>query len=289
MKYLFLLAAMFFFLPVHAKAASNVCINYGHQSLTYNLKGQTTTDFNKLKEAGINCIRIVYMRYEATAPAGSNTQVENLAIFAKSKGFRVIIGGDWDTITPSDLPLYRTNVLKYAAFSQTNKIDQFSLGNEQEYRLDGISHEEWATFIGNLATEVKTIYAGKVSYETSGDFAPEWTGFSLGGLDLIGFNLYCGYGCNADYLQMSIDAHGKDHVYVSETNADMGDGGKYDRDRTHASELKSDFSKLLSFNVPLYYFTFGTCNNSHGVPTNWGIYQCNKLKQPLTAAILGIK
>lgn len=259
--------------------SGNLCINYGDQTATYNLT-QVAVDLAILNTAKINCLRLSYMGW-------NNAQSEALAIFAQSKGFRVIVGGDWGTLTASQEASYQSQVLTEATWAQANKIPQMSLGNEQEYRLSGLTQTQWYTFLETLATKVKTVYSGQVSYETSGDFANFWATKPLGSIDLLGLNLYCGYGCNANYLQENITAHGATHMYVSETNADMSIS-QYGNDATHASEVTGDAVKLLNFGVPVYYFTFSTCNNSNGVQTNWGLYQCNVLAQPLTAKALGI-
>ncbi|MDE2100932.1 MAG: hypothetical protein KGL39_27040 [Patescibacteria group bacterium] len=259
--------------------SQNLCMNYGHQATSYNMT-QVSQDLSILSQAKINCLRLSYMGW-------NNLQSEALALYAKSKGFRVILGGDWGTLTPSQLSSYQSQVLTEAQWAQTNHIDQLSLGNEQEYRLSGLTKDQWVSFLQSLASQVKQVYSGQVSYETSGDFASYWATKSLGSIDLLGLNVYCGYDCNANDVNINIQAHGINHVYISETNADMSTGN-YNNDSTHASEVSGDTVKLLNLGVPLYFFTFSTCNNADGVPSYWGLFQCNNLAQPLTAALLGI-
>jgi hypothetical protein len=267
-------------IPTPVPTSSKFCINYGHQSVTYDLSGKVTTDLNRLMQSGVTCLRIYYGDF-------NYSPVESLAVFAKSKGFRVIVGGSWMTLTSDQLATYSTQVMQMASWAQTNHMDQFSLGNEQEYRLSGITNDQWVTFLTGLATQVKTVFSGKVSYETSGDFADLWATKNLGDIDLLGLNLYCGYACNLNYLNENITAHGINHVYISETNADM-DTGLYNKDSVHAAEVSGDAVKLLSAGVPVYYFTYSACNEN-GVANHWGLYQCNVLKQPLTSGILNIK
>lgn len=240
------------------------------------------TELSHLTASGVTCIRLSYMGW-------NNTESEKLAVFAKAKGFRVIIGGDWPLFHISDEASYTSQVITEAKWAQLNHIDQFSLGNEQEYNLSGITQQQWATYLIGLATQVRAVYGGKISYETSADFSRIlWNKQKLGDIDLIGENLYCGYDCNASYLKDAISALGVTHVYVSETNSDI-DTGKYNNDATHATEVSGDSLKLTNMGVPVYYFAFGTCNGNNGVSDNWGIFQCSILKQSITAAVLGLK
>jgi len=210
-----------------------------------------------------------------------------LAVYAKSKGFRVIIGGDWGNLSTSQLSSYQSQVLQEAAWAQTNHIDQLSLGNEQEYRLTDLSQTQWASFLNSLAVSVRQVYSGKISYETSGDFTDFWVTRSLGAIDQIGINLYCGYSCNYSYLTRMITKFGANRVYVSETNSDMGTG-LYENDIAHSAQVAGDAVKLLSLNVPVYFFTYSACG-ANGVANHWGLYQCNSLAESATAQVLGIK
>lgn len=259
---------------------TNLCMNYGDQAYTYNMT-QVASDLKVLSTANIKCIRLAYISW-------NDTQSEKLAVYAQSQGFRVIIGG-WfgDKFTPALESSYTADVMTEAKWAQTNNIPQFSLGNEVEYSLSGLTQQQFYTYLETLGAQVRTVYSGTISYETSGDFTSDWAKEPLGTIDMLGINLYCGYACNANYLKQNIAAHGASHVYVSEADADMSTRA-YSKDSVHASEVKGDAMQLLSYGVPVYYFTFSTCNNTNGVPTNWGLYQCNRLEQPLTAATLGI-
>jgi hypothetical protein len=75
----------------------------------------------------------------------------------------------------SQLPQYREQVLKHAKWAQANGIPQFSVGNEQEARLSGVSKAEWANEVVALAAAVHAVYTGRVSYEASGLVADDWT------------------------------------------------------------------------------------------------------------------
>jgi hypothetical protein len=177
-------------------------------------------------------------------------------------------------------------VIAQATWAQAHGIEQVSIGNEQEYRLSAITKATWAAHLRELAPKVRKVYSGVISYEASGDHAPFWATQTLGGIDLLGVNLYCGYECNLSFLNQVRTKHGASHVYISETNADMATGW-YTDDAKHAAEVQGDAMRLLNEGVPVYYFAY-SANGGNGVPTYWGLYNGTKLLQPKTAAVLGL-
>jgi hypothetical protein len=193
-------------------------------------------DLRRLKNGGIGCIRIAYNEF-------NDPQSEALALFAKARGFYVIIGGEWRMLDPSQLSELHVRVLREAFWAQAHGIDQLSVGNEQEARLTGISFSGWANDVVALAAQVHKVYAGRVSYEASGYFVDNWPAIDLGSLDLLGLNVYGGYAFNAHALQENIAAHGVGHVYISETNCDVFHVCK--TDEALAEEMKGDLLKLI--------------------------------------------
>ncbi len=279
MKYLLVLALLFP-LPAFAQAGAPprsptpFCFNIGHAA-------PSPTRFSQqLSLITSKCIRLAYQ--------GQNSaETQTLAFIAKSQGFYVIIGNTFGVMQATDYPRYDAGVLAQARWAQSYQIDQLSLGNEQEYRLSDITQQEWADHLRTLATQVRAVYSGKISYETSGIFT-YWNSQTLGDIDLIGLNLYCGFACNENFLRNAIKGLGVSHVYVSETNADM-DTGLYENDGAHAEEVKQDALVLhRDFpSTPLYFFAF-SANGDLGVPRHWGIYNGARLMQPLTASVLGL-
>jgi hypothetical protein len=178
---------------------------------------------------------------------------------AQNAGFAVIIGVDWGTFSQSQLSQYENAAKQEAAWAQANGVTRFSLGNEQEYRLNGVSQSTWASDLRAIATAVRTVYSGTLSYETSGDFAQEWQNQSLGSIDYLGLNLYNSYyPSNASALQNEINAHGLSHVYISETNCDVINVTARKNDTGLAAEVAGDAVKLHENfpNTPMYFFTF---------------------------------
>ncbi|MCA9397326.1 hypothetical protein KC573_00720 [candidate division WWE3 bacterium] len=256
-----------------------LCINYGHQTNDYNLSpdGPVQKDLDTIKSSGIDCIRIAYSDWNYSG-------MLDLAVLVKSNGFRVILGGHYGNVGIDDFKNYRSKVVKQAVWAQDHGIDQFSLGNEQEFKLE-TSKDNWYEFLLELAGDVNQIYSGVISYETSGNFFDFWLDKPLGDIDVLGFNMYSGYETNARRIQDYIAIHGKNRVYISETNADL-DLTNLREDNVHAQHVKQNTLTLLNLGIPVYYFTYATCE---GVEDFWGLYQCGVMKQPLTASALGIK
>jgi exo-beta-1,3-glucanase (GH17 family) len=259
-------------------ANNKLCLNYGHQTNDYDLLDQVNSDLTRIKDSGITCLRLAYEHW-------NYHRMLDLAEFAKSKGFRVIVGGYFGDLSEDKLDAYKAEVLEQAKWAQANHIDQLSLGNEQEYKMS-ISSDQWYGFLLEMAEEVRAVYSGIISYETSGTMHEFWLDKSLGEIDMLGFNMYSGYNTNTQRLQKFITAHGKERVYVSETNADM-ELEKFHDDFVHAQTVAQNTLPLLELGIPVYFFTYATCNSS--VENYWGLYQCGELAQPETAKALGIE
>ncbi len=103
-----------------------------------------------------------------------------------------------------------------------------------------------------------------------------------GDIGLLGLNLYCGYTCNANYLQEAINAFGVSHVFVSETGCDAQAIASCQSDAGRAAEIETD-AMLLHKNFPstsMYFFTWAA-NGSMGVPNYWAVND-----EPLTLSAL---
>lgn len=255
-----------------------LCFNYGHDTQTYDLSqtGKVAQDLQRLKNSRITCIRIAYYAF-------NDVQSKALSLFAAARGFYVIIGGQWGTLNSSQLAEYSAQVIQQATWAQANGIPQFSVGNEQEYRLSGISTSQWANTVVALAAQVHTVYSGKVSYETSGDFADSWAKVNLRSLDLLGLNLYGGYTFNASVLQENITAHGASHVYASETNCDIAHVADCRTDAGLANEVEGDLMKLIKRFPQTAFYAF-TWRSGGTDPAYWGL-----INYPATLAVLGVK
>ena len=79
-----------------------------------------------------NCVRLAYMNF-------NNPYSEQGALDAKSLGMYVILGAEWGTFTQSQFSQYESEAITQFKWCQANGIQQCSLGNEQEYRLQWMS------------------------------------------------------------------------------------------------------------------------------------------------------
>ena len=89
-------------------------------------------EIQAVKNAGFNCVRLAYMNF-------NNPYSEQGALDAKSLGMYVILGAEWGTFTQSQFSQYESEAITQFKWCQANGIQQCSLGNEQEYRLSGVS------------------------------------------------------------------------------------------------------------------------------------------------------
>jgi hypothetical protein len=252
---------------------SGWCMNALHDDPT--TAAAIMAEIKAVKAAGFNCVRLAYQNF-------NNADSEQGALDAKSLGMYVILGAEWGTFTQSQFSQYESEALTQFKWCQANGIQQCSLGNEQEYRLNGLSDSQWISDLISMAVSMRAVYSGKISYETSGDFTEAWVTQSLGDIDLLGLNLYCGYTCNANYLQEAINAFGVSHVYVSETGCDAQAVKSCQSDAGRAAEIKTD-AVLLHKNFPatsMYFFTWAA-NGSTGVPNYWAVND-----EPLTLSAL---
>lgn len=263
--------------PALATPPAGLCMNYGHDGYKHDLSpdGLVAEDLRRLELSGINCLRIVYNGF-------NDVQAEALALFAKSRGFYVISGGEWGMLDPAQLPQYQAQALRQAQWAQANGIPQFSIGNEQEDRLSGLSEPQWANAVVALAAKVHEVYAGTVSYETQRNRADAWAEVDLDRLDLLGLNMYDGYDIDRRALAENIAAHGVQHVYVSETNCGFHSAARCRPDAALAEEMKGDLLRLIDEfrQTAFYIYTWRAAGQD-------SIFSV--VDYPKTMAVLGIR
>jgi len=263
--------------PAFAKAPHGLCMNYGHDAYKHDLspQGVVAQDLRRLELSGINCLRIVYNGF-------NDAQAEALARFAKERGFYVISGGEWGVLDPAHLADYQAQVLRQARWAQANGMPQFSVGNEQEDRLSGLSESQWAQAVVALAARVHEVYSGTVSYETPRNRADAWAKVDLGSLDLLGLNMYDGYDLDRRALAENIAAHGAGHVYVSETNCGFFSAAPCLPDANLAAEMKGDLLRLIGEYPRTAFYIYTWRAKGHDAVFSIVDY-------PKTLAVLGIE
>lgn len=269
---------------------SSICFDYGHQALqnhTYDAT-QVATDLSVLKASGVNCLRLAAYGYgNSGVDYSSNFLPEQLAALIQtweSKNnwhFKLILGGDYGTMSPSSFAAYDTSVLTTATWAQAHGIEQLSLGNEQESRLSGMTMSDWIAHLHSLSDRVHAVYGGKVSYELDSNYAGQYVSGGLGSIDLYGLNVYCCYISNA---QQAVKTLGTSHVYISEFNDDR-DAHQTDQ-ATWASTLMSDLAQVRTLGVPVYYFTYR--DGGDGVEANHWALEFSSGQNHQIATVLGI-
>ena len=235
-----------------------------------------------LQSKGITCVRI--------AAFGQNsTLAEQIGVAYKGAGFRAMIVEDDNGkgLSQAQLSSYDAGVIAQAQQMQKDGLPEIAVGNEQEYRLlNGLTQSQWIAHVKTLASQVKQIYGGEVSYDTSGDFVGQWVSAGvLGALDAFGENDYCGFGCNEGYIKAAVNAWGAPHVEVTETNCDvLSSNTGCTNDAAINNELKGDYVKLRAEfpTIPFYFFALDTGGDeSH---TQWGLYVGTTVQYPQSAA-----
>ncbi|HEX4040377.1 MAG TPA: hypothetical protein VHY10_01635 [Xanthobacteraceae bacterium] len=263
--------------PALAKPPNGLCMNYGHDGYKHDLSpdGLVAQDLRRLELSGINCLRIVYNGF-------NDAQAEALALFAKAHGFYVVSGGEWGMLDPAQLPNYQAQALRQAQWAQANGIPQFSIGNEQDDRLSGLSQSQWAEAVVALAAKVHEVYSGTVSYETPRNRADAWAQVDLGSLDLLGLNMYDGYDIDRRALAENIATHGAQHVYVSETNCGFHSAAHCRPDAALAEEMKGDLLRLIGeFRQTAFYIYTWRATGQDSI--------FSVVDYPKTMAVLGIQ
>lgn len=265
------------------------CSNFGHEPTPYNWTN-ISNELTNAKASGISCLRLAYMGTNSSVTEGLATYIQT---WAKQNNyhFSIIIGNDG---TPN-LTSYAQGVVAEAKWAQANgDIAGVSVGNEDS------KTQQTQSILSTITCQVKAVYSGSISYETyentSGfDDIVAWQK-NMGCLDKLGLNEYGGYQYNLATAQKAIADLGASHVYISETNCDMGTNSHgqpnvpscYNSDASHAAEVQSDAVQLLKLNIPIYFFAWSS--GGDGTAFNWGLFNgsTDALQQPLTAQVLGI-
>lgn len=102
------------------------------------------------------------------------------------------------------------------------KVFEFMIGNELEQYLVDMTVAELISKVKVLATEVKAIFSGKISYAPTplSNYISEWINAGKGDIDLIGGNIYYDSPTSTEWkakTQDLINAFGAD-FYISEFN-----------------------------------------------------------------------
>lgn len=245
-------------------------VNYGH-----NFAGNTydpnlaTADLNELKVAGVQAIRI----YMGTSGNYEVNFTEQLATLAKSKGFIVTWGictGGSVSTTPG-WNAYLASVNAYAAWANSNGVDYFSLGNEEEFvPLPTTTIENG---IRSKAAELKTLYPNlKLTYAAAAfpNLVTAWLN-NTGSLDQVGMNVY------VDFQNITNQLRTNPKMVISEWNTDNGINYVNGSESRWATELVNDRNIINTSGVKAYLFVIR--GNGGGINDDWSMWIGNTRRQ----------
>lgn len=201
---------------------------------------------------------------------------------ALAKGMDVIWGVCGIDLTAVTWLDYKAKVLEIAAWAEANGLKHFLLGNEEESSIDGttLDLDQLIINLKDLATEVKLIYTGEVSYSLSGDISyPErvtkWAAAGKGDMDTIGLNVYHN-SITATWWRTAIDtlyaAFGED-LYLSEfaPNATSLDTYSTDEDIQASATLEMLNYSYNKGILKAYFFNY--LSDNFGARKNDGTYR----------------
>lgn len=189
--------------------------NYGH-----NFAGHTydsnlaSADLNELKAAGVVSIRI----YIPTPNTGEVAFTQQLALLAKSKGFQVVWGmcTGGSVTNAAGWTSYLASLDTYAAWANSNGIDYFTLGNEEEFLPLPASTIQGD--IRNKAAALKKSFPNlKLTYAAAAFPAnvSAWLA-NTGVLDNVSMNVY------VDFANITSQLASNPKMSISEWNTDNG-------------------------------------------------------------------
>lgn len=213
-------------------------------------------------DAGITKIRVEVGSYGYAEPLQHSKEA---VVRAKNAGAYVFWGVSGDSITASNWPDQRIAILDAAAWAQANGVDEFAIGNEEEYKVDGttITVAQVQANLKSVATEVQSIFTrGPVSYNTSKDFLYDWISLGKGNIDTFGLNLYLGgqWGYDDTWMDAIDDAYAEwgSEAFLSEFGPSYTNLADYSTDETTQADGVQEMMDYCSYVGlgPAYYFCY---------------------------------
>ena len=224
------------------------------------------------------------------------TRQKAQAIYAKSKGMRVIfltsapsVGGTGFTSTFST-NTFQPAVLDIAEWCEANGMDELTIANEEELRLGSGIADPFALVASHykpLATAVKAVYSGIVSFCISNG-AESWIfNITPGDVDRVGFNSYgdlAGSRCSDSSFRGRIarfkaNANWGDRLYISEFNCDFN-GTRFQTIAANDDGLTREIARKFEFIVDqgiedIYPFCwkYSSGNDDFSMKKNDGSYR----------------
>jgi hypothetical protein len=263
-------------------------INMGNdQSSTWGLPYQSVQNANDLAylKGKVSRIRIA-LAYGLDANDVRN--LKTLAIEAKQRGFYVQFGitaGSDASVTTYYNQWLSRDIVATAAWAQANHIDEFAIGNEEDWYNEVLgayttkTPREVRDDIRNIVPEVRKVYSGSIVFADAEGTIDDWIQEGIGGLDRIYFNVYDTLPNFQAIISKIASNFGTKHGGIAEWSAEHGYnemiwGGM--SPQQYAQEIMNRAAIVKSSGLPAYLFTLRTNPGS----SDWGFILRNGTKQP---------
>lgn len=156
---------------------------------------QIKKDLDDMWRDGIRYIRL-WLYNPINSPAYAISHIIEIGQLAKTAGFYVVGGVTTllgPTLNDTNWPTISVAVLAEAVKAQSAGFDEFCIDNEAYLRQNGLTG--FFTKYGALATSVKGVFSGKITYSETEFSIPQWVGQTIGSgtfvnLDYLAMNCY---------------------------------------------------------------------------------------------------
>lgn len=248
----------------HAQATPKIYgVNYGHNFAGHRYDATLASrDLDELKAAGVQAVRI----YVGTAGTGEVDFTKQLAVLAKQKGFVVTWGvcTGGNARSSSSWSKYLSGLDAYAAWANQNKVDYFTLGNEEELNT-GLSHKQVQDGIRSAAARLAVTYPKLQTTYAAAAYPADVSAWSnTGQLDQVGFNLY------VDFPNMTKTIAKNPKAVLSEWNTDDGINAVGGNQTKWASALVADRNAINAAGLKAYLFVVR--GNGGGIDDRWSLW-----------------
>lgn len=242
-------------------------INIGNdQSSTTNAPYQTVQN-----ESDLALLKGKVSRVRIALAYGLNTHdvnnLKRLAIEAKQDGFYVqfgiTAGADPDVHTYYNQWL-TTDVIDAAVWAQAHHIDEFLIGNEEDWYAEAEgafvtkTPTEIRTDVKNEVPEIRKVFSGSIVYSDAETTLDDWAKEGIGGLDRIYFNVYDTLPNFQMLVSKIVTDFGTNHGGISEWSTQHGYSDMIRNGMTptqYTQELMKRVAIVKESGLPAYLFT----------------------------------
>jgi hypothetical protein len=214
--------------------------------------------------------------------------LKRLAVEAKQDGFYVqfgiTAGADPDVDTYYNQWL-STDIVSTAIWAQANHIDEFSIGNEEDWyaQAEGAFVTKTPTEIRNdvksKVAEVRKVFSGSIVYSDAETTIDAWISEGIGGLDRIYFNVYDTLPNFQSLISKIVSHFGTNHAGIAEWSTQHGYDDMIRSGMTpsqYTQELMKRAAIVKNSGLPAYLFTL----RMDPAGNDWGFILGDETKRP---------